>query len=223
MTPIRVLIVDDHPIFRDGLRTALRAEGIEVVGEAGNGDEAIAVAATCSPDVVLMDLQMPGRSGIEATRAIIETQSAVAILVLTMSEDIDAVFAAIRAGARGYLLKGAERPEVLRAIHAVAEGEAIFGPGIAERLLSSFATDATPAPPLPELTDREREVLTLVADGYTNPAIAAKLFVSPKTVRNHVSNILTKLQARDRHDAARIAREAGLRHYRANGAEEPDW
>ena len=210
MRPLRVLVVDDHPIFRDGLRTALRTESVEVVGEAANGAEAMDLAARSKPDVVLMDLQMPGQSGIDATRAITAGNPDVAVLVLTMTEDPDAVFAAIRAGARGYLLKGADRQELLRAIHGVAAGEAIFGPGVAERLLGAFAADSAPAPPLPALTDREREVLVLVTEGYTNTAIARRLVVSPKTARNHVSNILTKLHAADRNDAARLAREAGL-------------
>lgn len=211
MTPIRVLIVDDHPIFRDGLRAALRDDTIELVGEAANGTEAVELAAVHAPDVILMDLQMPGQSGIDATRAITEAHPSTAILILTMTDDPDAVFAAIRAGARGYLLKGSDRQELLRAIDGIASGEAIFGPGIAERLLGAFAADHTPSPPLPVLTDREREVISLLADGYTNTAIARTLVVSPKTVRNHVSNILTKLQVRDRHEAARLAREAGLR------------
>lgn len=211
MTPLRVLVVDDHPIFRDGLRTALRTDSIELVGEATNGTEAIELAEAHSPDVILMDLQMPGQSGIDATRAITTAHPKVAILILTMTDDPDAVFAAIRAGARGYLLKGADRLELLRAIDGVASGEAIFGPGIAERLLGAFAADRTPSPPLPVLTDRERDVISLLADGYTNTAIAGRLVVSPKTVRNHVSNILTKLHVSDRHEAAQLAREAGLR------------
>jgi len=213
MTVLRVLIVDDHPIFRDGLRTALQTDTIELVGEAANGTEAIERAAETVPDVVLMDLQMPGQSGIDATRAITSAHPSIAVLILTMTDDADAVFAAIRAGARGYLLKGADRQELLRAIHGIASGEAIFGLGIAERLLGAFATEHHPSPPLPVLTDREREVIVLLADGYTNTAIAGKLVVSPKTVRNHVSNILTKLQVTDRHEAARLAREAGLRDH----------
>jgi DNA-binding NarL/FixJ family response regulator len=211
MTPLRVLIVDDHPIFRDGLRTALHDDTIELVGEAANGTEAIELATDIAPDVILMDLQMPGQSGIDATRAITSAQPSIAVLILTMTDDTEAVFAAIRAGARGYLLKGADRQELLRAVHGIASGEAIFGPGIAEQLLGAFATEHSPSPPLPVLTDRERDVIALLADGYTNTAIAGKLFVSPKTVRNHVSNILTKLQVTDRHEAARLAREAGLR------------
>jgi DNA-binding NarL/FixJ family response regulator len=216
MTRVRVLIVDDHPIFRDGLRTALAGDDIEVVGEVAGGHEAAEVAATLQPDVVLMDLQMPHGTGIEATRTIAAAQPATAILVLTMSDDADAVFGAVRAGARGYLLKGADREELRRAIHAVAEGEAIFGAEIAQRLLGAFAGGGTAAP-LPQLTEREREVLALVTDGYTNSAIAGRLFVSAKTVRNHVSNILTKLQVADRQAAADLAREAGLRHPRDGG------
>jgi DNA-binding NarL/FixJ family response regulator len=210
MRRLRILVADDHPIFRDGLRTALASEEMEVVGEAAAGAEAVEMAAALQPDVVLMDLQMPGGSGIDATRAISTAHAGVAILVLTMTADAEAVFGAIRAGAHGYLLKGADRDELLRAIRAVAEGEAIFGAEIAERLLGAFAAGG-PAPPLPSLTDREREVLGLVTEGFTNTAIARRLVVSPKTVRNHVSNILTKLQVADRDEAARVAREAGLR------------
>ena len=209
MTALRLLIVDDHPIFRDGLRTALAGHDIDIVGEAATSAEAVTLAADLDPDVVLMDLQMPGGSGIDATRAISATHPGAAILVLTMTDDPDAVFGAIRAGARGYLLKGADRDELFRAVSAVADGEAIFGPEIAGRLLGAF-TAGRPAPPLPELTDREREVLGLVTDGYTNTAIARRLVVSPKTVRNHVSNIFTKLQVADRAHAIARARDAGL-------------
>jgi DNA-binding NarL/FixJ family response regulator len=210
MTAVRVLIVDDHPIFRDGLRTALAGADVEVVGEAANSQDAVQLVVELEPDVVLMDLQMPGGSGIDATRTIAARHPAVAVLVLTMSDDADAMFGAVRAGARGYLLKGADREELLRAIRSVAEGEAIFGAEIAERLLGAFAVGSTAAP-LPALTDREREVLALVTDGYTNLAIAQRLVLSPKTVRNHVSNILTKLQVADRTAAAAVARDAGLR------------
>ncbi len=211
MTALRVVIVDDHPIFRDGLRAALQIDGLEVVGEAADGNEAVDVVAEHLPDVVLMDLQMPGQSGIEATRAITAAHPGTSVLILTMTDDSDAVFAAIRAGARGYLLKGADRQELSRAIYGIAAGDAIFGPGIAERLLAAFITDRSPSLPLPVLTDRERDVIALLANGLTNTAIARKLVVSPKTVRNHVSHILTKLQVSDRHEAARIARDAGLR------------
>jgi DNA-binding NarL/FixJ family response regulator len=209
MTPLRILIVDDHPIFRDGLRTALAADDIEVVGEAANGPDAVQLATSLVPDVVLMDLQMPGGAGIAATRAISAALPDVAVLILTMSEDADAVFGSVRAGARGYLLKGADRDELLRAIRSVAGGEAIFGAEISQRLLSAFADGSTVAP-LPALTDREREVLALVTDGYTNTAIAQRLVLSPKTVRNHVSNILMKLQVADRTAAAAVARDAGI-------------
>jgi DNA-binding NarL/FixJ family response regulator len=210
MTLLRVLIVDDHPIFRDGLRTALTGGDFHVVGEAANGPDAVQLAVSLVPDVVLMDLQMPGGSGIDATRAISTALPDVAVLVLTMSEDADAVFGAVRAGARGYLLKGADRDELHRAVRSVAEGEAIFGAAISRRLLGAFA-DGSTAAPLPALTDREREVLVLVTDGYTNAAIAQRLVLSPKTVRNHVSNILTKLQVVDRTAAAEVARDAGIR------------
>jgi DNA-binding NarL/FixJ family response regulator len=209
LSGLRVLIVDDHPIFREGLRTALSTPDIEVVGEAASGAEAVALAATLVPDVVLMDLQMPGGSGIDATRTISTAQPSVAVLVLTMTEAPDAVFGAVRAGARGYLVKGADRTELLRAIRAVADGDSIFGAAIAARMLAAFASGGA-APPFPALTDREREVLALVTEGYTNPAIARRLVVSPKTVRNHVSNILMKLQVPDREQAARLAHEAGL-------------
>lgn len=208
---IRLVVVDDHPIFRDGLRSALNTDDIEVVGEAETVERALEIVASADPDVVLMDLQLPDGSGIEATRALCASRPEVKILVLTMTEDADAVFAAIRAGARGYLVKGADRDELVRAIMAVNSGEAVFGSGVAERILQSFALRSNETKPLPELSDREREVLRLVMEGLTNDAIGSKLFISSKTVRNHVSNILTKLQARDRHDAARLARDAGLR------------
>jgi DNA-binding NarL/FixJ family response regulator len=207
---VRVLVVDDHPIFRDGLRTALEAASVTVVGEAGSAEEAVAQAAELEPDVVLMDLQLPDGSGIEATRAIVTRRPEVAVLVLTMTDDVDAVFAAVRAGARGYLVKGVDRAELLGAIHGVADGQAVFGAAVAGRVLGAFAGGRPGPAPLPELTDREREVLGLLTEGYTNAAIAQRLYLSQKTVRNHVSNVLTKLQVGDRHEAARVAREAGL-------------
>ena len=207
---IRLVVVDDHPIFRDGLKSALNHDDIEVIAEAGTAEQAVEIVDREGPDVVLMDLQLPDGSGIEATRAICATHPEARILILTMTEDPDAVFAAIRAGARGYLVKGADRDELVRAIEAVNSGDAVFGSGIAERILKSFSNRSTETKPLPELTDREREVLGLVMQGLTNDAIGGRLFISRKTVRNHVSNILTKLQARDRHDAARLARDAGL-------------
>jgi len=212
MTPIRILIADDHPVFRFGLRALLQAEpGMEVVGEVTTGSEAVAQAASLRPDVVLMDLNMPELNGIEATRKIVAENTAVGVLVITMFDD-DTVFAAMKAGARGYLLKGAEGEETLRAIRAVANGEAIFSPAVAERVMAYFARGErpSPAPAFPELTEREREVLALIAQGLTNQAIADRLVLSQKTVRNHVSNIFSKLQVAGRAEAIIRAREAGL-------------
>ncbi len=209
---IRVLIADDHPVFRFGLRALLQGEpDVEVVGEATTGLEAVKMALERQPDVVLMDLNMPEINGIEATRRIRDENPKIAVLVLTMFDD-DTVFSAMRAGARGYLLKGAEGEETLRAVRAVANGEAIFSPTIADRIMHYFA-HAPSQPSLaafPELTEREREVLTLIAQGLTNQAIAARLVLSEKTVRNHVSNIFSKLQVADRAEAIIRARDAGL-------------
>jgi DNA-binding NarL/FixJ family response regulator len=213
MEKIRILIADDHPLFRDGLRALLNSVAdTEVVGEATSGAEAISIAASLQPDVILMDINMPGVNGIEATRSIMQTSPHIGVLVVTMFEDDDSVFAAMRAGARGYLLKGADQSEVLRAIHAVASGEAIFSPAIAVRLMRFFATPAPTAPPqaFPELTEREREILTLIAQGHNNTDIADRLVLSPKTVRNNVSNIFSKLQVADRAQAIVRARAAGL-------------
>lgn len=209
LEPIRILIADDNAEFRDGLRALLVIQpDMAVVGAAASGDAALTLAAQLQPDVVLMDLQMPGMNGIEATRYLVSASPHVGVLVVTMFEDDDSVFAAMRAGARGYLLKGARKAETLRAIRAVAEGEAIFSPAIARRLMGFFAA---PAPlPFPELTDREREILMLIAQGRNNHEIATTLFLSVKTVRNHVSNIYAKLQVADRTQAAIRAREAGL-------------
>jgi DNA-binding NarL/FixJ family response regulator len=208
----RVLIADDHVAFRGGLRAALEtAADIEVVGEAASGEEAVSRTARLQPDVVLMDVNMPGIDGIEATRRIVDASPHVAVLVLTMHDDDDTVFAAVRAGARGYLLKGAQRAELLRAIRSVVAGEAIFGPGVARRLVDFFARPASPADTaFPELTAREREILDLIAAGRSNTEITESLVLSPKTVRNHVSNIFSKLQVRDRAEAIVRAREAGL-------------
>jgi DNA-binding NarL/FixJ family response regulator len=207
--PIRLLIADDHPVFRQGLRAMLEStEQFEVVGDAADGDEAVARTLELKPDVVLMDLRMPGLNGIDATRRILEHRPGVGVLVLTMFEDDDSVFAAMRAGARGYLLKGSEQDEVLRAIRSIASGEAIFGPAIASRLIAYFSSANATA--FPELTEREREVLELIAQGKNNQAIAAELVLSLKTVRNHVSNIFNKLQVTDRAGAIVKAREAGM-------------
>jgi DNA-binding NarL/FixJ family response regulator len=210
--PIRVLIVDDHAPFREGLRALLTSvSDMEVAGEAANGDDAIREAAKLQPDVILMDIQMPGMNGIEATRLIYQSSPHIGVIVLTMFEDDDSVFAAMRAGARGYLLKGADQTEILRAIHSVGSGEAMFGPAIARRLINFFAQIHSQTPhPFPELTEREREVLDLLARGMSNAEIAGALVISQKTVRNHVSNIFNKLQVADRAQAIIRARDAGL-------------
>jgi DNA-binding NarL/FixJ family response regulator len=216
MESIRVLIADDHPFFRDGLKVLLDATPDTVlVGEATTGDEAVALASEIEPDVILMDLKMPGMNGIEATRRVTAALPHVGILVVTMFEDDDSVFAAMRAGARGYLLKGAGRDEMLAAIRAVARGEAIFGPAIAQRLMQYFAAvprggPHVPAGAFPDLTERERQILALIAAGRSNPEIAEALFLTGKTVRNYVSNIFAKLQVTDRAQAIILAREAGL-------------
>ena len=210
MPPIRVLIADDHLFYREGLRVMLGAiPELQLVGEAANGDEAIERALALQPDVVLMDLKMPGASGLEATRRIVRQSPHIGVLVLTMFDD-DSVFAAMQAGARGYLLKDARLEDVVRAIDAVGRGEAIFSPSIAQRLLSYFATNRPAAVTFPELTEREREILALIAHGQTNEQIAEQLVVSIKTVRNHVSTIFSKLQVADRAQAVVRAREAGL-------------
>ncbi len=210
--PIRVLIADDHPLFRDGMHGLLDSVGeTEVVGEAGTGEEAVTQALLLRPEVVLMDINMPGVNGIAATREILGKDPDIGVLVVTMLEDDDSVFAAMRAGALGYLLKGANQEEVLRAIRAVANGEAIFGPGVARRMMGLFSNQR-PRPPqaFPELTDREREILSLIARGRGNAEISTELYLSLKTVQNHVSNIFRKLQVADRVQAAIRAREAGL-------------
>ena len=210
MTPLRVLIADDHLFYREGLRVMLGAvPEIQLVGEAATGDEAIERAVALQPDVVLMDLKMPGGSGIEATRRIVRESPRIGVLVLTMFDD-DSVFAAMRAGARGYLLKDARLEDVVRAIDAVGRGEAIFSPSIAGRLLAYFANNRPVRTAFPELTEREHEILALIAHGRTNEQIAAQLVVSIKTVRNHVSTIFSKLQVADRAQAVVRAREAGL-------------
>ncbi len=210
--PVRIVVADDHPLFREGLRAVVAAaDGVELVGEAATGTEAVELARELQPDVVVMDLQLPELNGIEATRRIAEESPHVAVLVLTMFEDDDSVFAAMRAGARGYLLKGSDEVETLRAISAVAAGEAIFGPAIARRLVAFFASpDTGPPAAFPDLSSREREVLELLARGEANAAIARRLGLSQKTVRNHVSNVFTKLRVADRAQAMLRARQAGL-------------
>jgi DNA-binding NarL/FixJ family response regulator len=208
----RVLVADDHPAFRRGLDLMLGAvDDIEIVGFAENGAQAVELSEELSPDVVLMDLRMPDLDGIEATRRINRLEAAPAVVVLTMFEDDDSVFAAMRAGARGYLLKGADQDEIVRAVHAAAAGEAIFGAEIAARVIRHFASGSgSNAAAFPALTDREREVLELIAAGKGNATIAHELTISLKTVRNHVSNIFTKLQVSDRSSAIVKARQAGL-------------
>ena len=209
---IRLLVVDDHPAFRRGLELMLAGvDDIEIAGEAETGLRAVELAGKLSPDVILMDLRMPDLDGIEATRRITRHAMGPAIVVLTMFEDDDSVFAAMRAGARGYLLKGAEQEEIVRAVRAAAAGEAIFGPEIAQRVIAHFAGGAGSATAtFPSLTERERDVLEMVAVGKGNATIAHELMISLKTVRNHVSNVFTKLQVSDRSAAIVMAREAGL-------------
>ena len=209
---IRILIADDHTLFREGVMALLSSvPDIEVVAAVKDGKEVIEAAVKYQPDVILMDIQMPVINGIEATRKIIQTSPHIGVIVVTMFEDDDSVFAAMRAGARGYILKGADQSDMLRAIHAVAQGEALFGPTIARRMMNFFsASPAASEPVFPELTEREREILNYIAQGLGNPEIAQRLTISIKTVRNHVSNIFTKLQVSDRVQAALRARQAGL-------------
>lgn len=211
--PIRILIADDHPVFRFGLRALLEAQSdMVVVGEAESGAAAVQMAQSLHPDLVLMDINMPGLNGIEATKRITAVDPHPAVLIITMFDD-DTVFTAVRAGARGYLLKGAQGDETLRAIRAVANGEVIFSPGVAAQMMDFFArgrSGVTHTTPFPELTPREREILELLAKGLSNTAIAEKLVLSPKTVRNQVSTIFGKLQVASRSEAIIKAREAGL-------------
>lgn len=212
-TMIHTIVADDHQLFRDGLKALLESTpDTDVVGEASSGEEAVLLASRLKPDVILMDLQMPGVNGIEATQRIVSENPAINILILTMFDDDQSVFAALRAGARGYILKGVKHDEMLRAVRAVASGEAIFSPDIAQRMMTFFAevqpVDSSRA--FPDLKIREREVLDLLARDYKNADIADELIISPKTVRNHVSNILSKLQVADRREAGSIARDAGL-------------
>jgi DNA-binding NarL/FixJ family response regulator len=213
MEPIRILIADDHPLVRTGIQALLASiPDMVVVGTAASGEEAITAADELEPDIILMDLHMPGVNGIEATRRIVRDHPDIGILVLTMLDDDDSVFAAMRAGARGYLLKGADQTEVLRAIGVVTHGEAIFSPPIAQRLMQYFANmrPTLPSRAFPELTEREREILGFIAAGKTNAEIAEELSLTLKTVSNHVSNIYNKLQVVDRAQAALRAKEAGF-------------
>ena len=215
MNGLRVVLVDDHPMVREGLRAVLEhLGGAHVVGEAGDGEEAVRVVVDTCPDVVVMDLAMPGTSGIDATRRLVDHDPDLGVLVLTMSEDDASVFAALRAGARGYVLKGASGTELLAAVASVARGEAVYGAAVAGRIRRFLSEGFQDAPaewsPFPELTAREREILDLLADGMANAEIARTLFLSPKTVRNIVSAIYAKLQVADRAQAVVRARQAGL-------------
>ena len=210
---IRVLIVDDHPLYREGLRSAISSmPAIEVAGEASDGDVAIREAIELDPDVVLMDLQMPTMNGIDATRALRKACPRTAVLALTMLEGDEAITAALRAGAAGYLLKGADRNDIERAITDVAAGAMVVGNGVANRVLTWFtaSTATSPVLPFPDLTDREREILDLVARGLTNTTIARRLSLSDKTVRNNISNLFTKLGVQDRAAAVAKARDVGI-------------
>lgn len=227
--PVRVLIVDDHPMFREGIAAILTvATDIDVVALAEDGATAIRLAAEYQPDVILMDLNLPDINGIEATRSIIGASPHIGVVVITMFDDDDSIFAAMRAGARGYLLKGATGAEIVRAVRAAGSGEAIFGSAVARRMLAYFGSSSSsssvgvgnisPPLPFPELTQREREVLDLIAAGRSNSDIIRQLVLSPKTVRNHISNIFAKLQVADRAQAIVRARQAGLG---STGAESP--
>jgi len=223
-TPIRVLIADDHPLFRDGLRALLNSiPQTNLVGEAASGEEALKQAITLQPDVILMDIQMPGLNGVDATKLILRSNPDIGVIVLTMFEDDDLVSAALRAGARGYILKGADQTEILRAIGAAVRGEALFGAPIAKRLMRFFSAprSSPSAQAFPELTEREREVLDLIAQGFSNHEIAERFVLSPRTVRNHISSIFSKLQVTDRARAIVLAREAGLGQPAATGSRAP--
>ncbi|NKQ36008.1 MAG: response regulator transcription factor [Chloroflexi bacterium] len=217
MTTIRVLVVDDHTLFREGMCAIFEnVPDIEVVGQASNGHEAVGQVESLLPDIVLMDISMPDLNGIEATEQVLALKPDTGIIMLTMVENNDSLFAAMRAGARGYILKGADKAEVLKTIRAVANGEATFGPAIATRLTSFFQSFKQEAPPtavsnpFPDLTNRERELLELMTAGKNNHEIAAQLHISVKTVSNHISNIFNKLQVADRVQAIVKARQAGI-------------
>jgi DNA-binding NarL/FixJ family response regulator len=209
---VRVLIVEDHPLVLKGLRTLVTNEpGLVIAGECGDGIRAVELALDLQPDVILMDLQLPGQSGIVATREILAALPLTRVLVITLFEDDDSVFSALRAGARGYILKDADEEDIIRAIHAIANGDSLFGPSVASRMLSFFAAARPVAPHIfPTLTERERDILYLLAQGRSNSAIASELFLSPKTVANNLTSIFSKLQVTDRSEAIMRARDAGL-------------
>ena len=208
---IRVVIADDHPAFRAGLKVLLQDSGLDVVAEAADGLAAVDAVVATRPDVALLDLQMPGLTGVEVTRRLQEVAPTTRVLVLTMIEADETVLAAIRAGAWGYLLKGAGQEEIERAVRAVADGQVVYGAGVAERVMAFFAArSGAVLGPFPQLSEREREVLTLAAQGCGNADIARRLFLSEKTVRNHVSSIFAKLGVTDRAQAVARARDAGL-------------
>lgn len=211
--PIRLFIADDHALFRDGIRALIAATSdIECVGEAATGEEAVQQVDAIKPDVMLMDIHMAAINGIEATRRILRSHPKMGIIMVTMLEDDASVFAAMRAGARGFVLKGANHKELLQSIRAVAQGQVLFGPAIAGRVTKFFtgAHALAQAQPFPELTEREREILELMSRHHTNPEIAQQLGIGDKTVRNHISNIFSKLQVADRAQAIISARRAGL-------------
>lgn len=217
MTIIRVLVVDDHTLFREGMCAIFEnVPDIEVVGQASNGHEAVTQVNSLLPDIILMDISMPDLNGIEATEQVLALKPDTGIIMLTMVENNDSLFAAMRAGAHGYILKGADKAEVLKTIRSVANGEATFGPAIATRLTSFFQSfKQKPLPtevsdPFPDLTNREREVLALITAGKNNHEIAVQLHISVKTVSNHISNIFNKLQVADRVQAIVKARNAGI-------------
>jgi DNA-binding NarL/FixJ family response regulator len=210
MEIIRVLIADDHTIFRKGVRALLNSlPNMEVVGEAEDGESVIQMANELQPDVILMDIQMPNMNGVEATRQIVNDNPDIGIIMLTMFDDDNSTFSAMRAGAKGYILKGASQAEMIRSIEGVANGQAVFGAGVAMQMVNFFANTKA-SDPFPELTEREHEVLKLIADGHSNSEIAEALVISPKTLRNHISNIFSKLQVSDRMQAIKRARDAGL-------------
>jgi DNA-binding NarL/FixJ family response regulator len=218
MTTVRLMIVDDHTLFREGLRAIFKSvPDIEIVGEAGDGNTAVQMALELKPEIILMDIQMEQPNGIEACKRILEVQPDIAIIMLTMLEDADSLFAAMVAGAKGYVLKGADKAEVLKTIRAVADGEVWFGPAVANRMTDFFrSVGSAPritrqqASPFPDLTEREHEILELLAQGLSNSDIAERLNIASKTISNHISNIFNKLQVADRAQALIKARKAGL-------------